>query len=58
LALAHSNPDAVAAALRSGDPPVVVRISEGQLILDPRTVPQEADSLVLHALTTAWGRVP
>jgi L-seryl-tRNA(Ser) seleniumtransferase len=57
LALAHPVPDAVAAALRSGDPPVVVRISEGQLILDPRTVPQEADSLLLQALTAAWGRV-
>jgi L-seryl-tRNA(Ser) seleniumtransferase len=57
LALAHPAPDAVAAALRAGDPPVVVRISEGQLLLDPRTVPPEADGLLLRALMVAWGKV-
>jgi L-seryl-tRNA(Ser) seleniumtransferase len=57
LALAHSAPDAVAAALRAGDPPVVVRISEGQLLLDPRTVPPDADGLLLRALIVAWGKV-
>jgi hypothetical protein len=31
-----------------------VRISEGQLILDPRTVPPDADALLLHALISAW----
>jgi L-seryl-tRNA(Ser) seleniumtransferase len=54
LALAHPFPDALAAALRVGDPPVLVRISEGQLILDPRTVPAEADGLLLSALVKAW----
>jgi L-seryl-tRNA(Ser) seleniumtransferase len=57
LALAHPAPDALAAALRAGDPTVVVRISEGQLILDPRTVPPEADRLLLGALVSAWGKL-
>jgi len=56
LALAHPSPDALAAALRAGDPPVLVRISEEQLILDPRTVPEEADGLLLRALVRAWNK--
>ncbi len=31
-------PDDVAAALRAGDPPVVGRISQGRVLLDPRTL--------------------
>jgi L-seryl-tRNA(Ser) seleniumtransferase len=54
LALMHPTADRMAAALRSHDPPVIVRISEGQLILDPRTVPPDADALLLHALISAW----
>jgi L-seryl-tRNA(Ser) seleniumtransferase len=57
LSLTHPAPDVLAAALRSGDPAVVVRINEGQLILDPRTVPPEADGLLLYALMSAWGKV-
>jgi L-seryl-tRNA(Ser) seleniumtransferase len=56
LALTHPSPNALAAALRSGDPPVIARISEGQLILDPRTVPPEADGLLLRALAAAWSK--
>jgi len=56
LALAHPSPDVLAAALRLGDPPVIVRISERQLILDPRTVPAQADDLLLHALAVAWSK--
>ena len=33
--------DALAARLRAGDPPVVGRISEGRLLLDPRTLTDE-----------------
>jgi len=47
LALAAADPDALAAVLRAGDPPVVARIEEGRLVLDPRTVlPEEADTLL------------
>jgi len=30
--------DALAAALRAGDPPVVARIEDGRVLLDPRTL--------------------
>ena len=33
--------DALALALRRGDPPVIARISEGRLVLDPRTLTDE-----------------
>ncbi|MBI4339830.1 MAG: L-seryl-tRNA(Sec) selenium transferase [Chloroflexi bacterium] len=39
--------DALAARLRSGDPPVIARIAEGQVVLDPRTLlPGEDAALV------------
>jgi L-seryl-tRNA(Ser) seleniumtransferase len=57
LALAHPSPNALAAALRLGDPPLVARISERQLLLDPRTVPPEADPILLRALLAAWSKV-
>ena len=41
IALAAPAPDALAAALRRGDPPVVGRILDEQLLLDPRTVAPE-----------------
>jgi L-seryl-tRNA(Ser) seleniumtransferase len=31
-------PDALQARLRAGDPPVIARIHEGALVLDPRTI--------------------
>ncbi|HEY7073996.1 MAG TPA: L-seryl-tRNA(Sec) selenium transferase [Solirubrobacteraceae bacterium] len=34
-------PEALAAPLRAGDPPVVGRIAEGRLLLDPRTLAEE-----------------
>ena len=34
--------DALAAELRSGEPPVIARISDGRILLDPRTI-EEAD---------------
>jgi L-seryl-tRNA(Ser) seleniumtransferase len=47
--------DAAAAALRRGEPPVLVRISEGALLLDPRTMTdadgQAAAGAVLAALS-------
>ncbi len=54
LALATTAPDTLATALRVGDPPVVGRIAEGQLLLDPRTVPPESDRDLLQAVTAAW----
>ncbi len=36
--VSSSDPVAVAAALRTGDPPVVARIHDGRVLLDPRTL--------------------
>ena len=55
VALAHPDPDALAAALRRGDPPVVARIAEGRVLLDPRTTPPAEDDALLAAVVAAWG---
>jgi len=54
LALASPDADALSAALRRADPPVVGRISDGRLWLDPRTVMPDADVALLEAVTAAW----
>jgi L-seryl-tRNA(Ser) seleniumtransferase len=47
LALPPGDADALAARLRRGDPPVVGRIEDGRVVLDPRTVmPGEDEELV------------
>jgi len=43
-------PDAQAAALRAGDPPVVGRIQDDRVLLDPRTMTDEDVDLVAGAL--------
>jgi L-seryl-tRNA(Ser) seleniumtransferase len=55
-AVAAPAPDALAAALRRGDPPVVGRILDEQLLLDLRTVPPAMDELLLRAVQAAWER--
>jgi L-seryl-tRNA(Ser) seleniumtransferase len=46
VALAADSPDAVAARLRAGEPPVIARIEDGRLVLDPRTVlPEQEEAL-------------
>ena len=50
VALAVSSPDAFAAALRQGQPPVVGRIVEDQLLLDMRTVQPDEDQLLVDAV--------
>jgi L-seryl-tRNA(Ser) seleniumtransferase len=57
LALTHPAPDRLAEALRQGQPPVVGRIAEERLILDPRTVPLEADAALVGAVEAAWQRI-
>jgi L-seryl-tRNA(Ser) seleniumtransferase len=47
LAIATAQPDAIAARLRAGDPPVLTRVQDGRLLVDARTVlPDEGDALV------------
>lgn len=42
--------------LRDGEPPIVARISDDRLILDPRTVFEEEFPLIAEALAKALGR--
>ncbi len=53
LAVTHPAPHALALALRRGAPPIVGRIAEDRLILDPRTVPPEMDEALVRAVAAA-----
>ena len=46
-------PQRVAAALRSGEPPIIVRVADDAVLVDLRTVPQEDDALVRDRLVAA-----
>jgi L-seryl-tRNA(Ser) seleniumtransferase len=48
-----SGPDALARALRAGSPPVVVRVGEGRVLIDLRTVLPEDEGLLLTAVVAA-----
>jgi L-seryl-tRNA(Ser) seleniumtransferase len=57
LAVTVSRPHELAAALRTGQPPVVARIAGQAVLLDPRTVLPEDDEVVLDALGRALDSV-
>jgi len=42
-------PTALAAALRQGEPPVIVRIADGRVVLDPRTIAAEDEAALVDA---------
>ena len=50
LALQAPAPDQLAATLREGNPPIVARIEEDRLVLDPRTVLPEDERALLDQL--------
>ena len=50
LTLPDHSPDWLALRLRRGSPPIIARILQGQVVLDPRTLPEDADDLVSAAL--------
>jgi L-seryl-tRNA(Ser) seleniumtransferase len=52
VALDAASPDALAAALRAGEPAVVGRIEGGRLLLDPRTLADDE----LERVAAAVGR--
>jgi L-seryl-tRNA(Ser) seleniumtransferase len=56
LALPPGNADEVAARLRRADPPVVARIEEDRVVLDPRTVMPGEDAGVIAAVRAALAR--
>lgn len=45
-----ASPDELAARLRRNDPPVVARIEDGRLVLDPRTVQANEEKALLSAV--------
>ncbi len=53
VALSAASPDAVAARLRAGDPPVITRIEDGRLVLDPRTVLPEQEATLYQLVGEA-----
>jgi len=53
VAIPHPAPQEVEARLREGDPPVMVRIQAGALLLDPRTLWDDEVDLVVSALRAA-----
>jgi L-seryl-tRNA(Ser) seleniumtransferase len=46
-------PDGLALRLRLGTPPVVARVADNRVLLDPRTLPEEALPLVARAVQSA-----
>ena len=50
IAAAGRSPEALASRLRAAAPPLVARIADDALFLDPRTVPPEQDDVVRDAL--------
>jgi L-seryl-tRNA(Ser) seleniumtransferase len=54
VAVTHPGLDGVAAALRASQPPVIGRIGDGRLLLDPRTVlPGQEEDLLRAVVETA-----
>jgi L-seryl-tRNA(Ser) seleniumtransferase len=53
VALAIESPDTVAARLRAGDPPIITRIEDDRLVLDPRTVLPEQEATLLSLVGQA-----
>jgi L-seryl-tRNA(Ser) seleniumtransferase len=53
VALPDPAPDALAAALRAGDPPLIGRIEDGRLLLDPRTLADGEVELAARAVAVA-----
>lgn len=49
----HDAAERLARRLRLGDAPVIGRIREGQVLLDPRTVPAEQDAALVRAVSDA-----
>jgi len=53
LAIPAADPDALLARLRRADPPVIGRIEDGRVLLDPRTVLPGEDDAVVRAVAAA-----
>ena len=56
VALDSEDAEALAQALRSGEPPLIARINEGRVVLDPRTLEEEEIELSASAARAALAR--
>jgi L-seryl-tRNA(Ser) seleniumtransferase len=56
LALPAAHPDQLAVALRNADPPVISRIEDDRLVLDPRTVLPEEEQALLQNVVSALAK--
>ncbi len=50
-------PEAFAARLRAGSPPVLARVNAGRCLVDPRAVPPESDAALAAAIRAAGERL-
>jgi L-seryl-tRNA(Ser) seleniumtransferase len=50
---AQIEPTQIAARLRAGQPPVIARIHDGRLVLDPRTLTEDEVDVVAAAVRGA-----
>jgi L-seryl-tRNA(Ser) seleniumtransferase len=55
VALDVPDPDALASTLRTGDPPVIARVNEGRVLLDPRTLSEDEPEIVIGAVRHGLG---
>jgi L-seryl-tRNA(Ser) seleniumtransferase len=51
--IAGADPASISASLRAGDPPVLARIHDGRVLLDPRTLGDDEVELVVTAARRA-----
>lgn len=58
VAVGHTSPDRLAGQLRRNTPPIIGRIGEGRLLLDPRTVMPEEEQSVLDGLLSCLLEAP
>ncbi len=49
----HPTPDTLVARLRGGEPPVIARIADGRVVLDPRTIFPDQIHPVARAVAAA-----
>ena len=53
VAAAHARPDELHARLRTGDPPIVARVQEDAVLLDPRTIAEVEIDFVVRGVVAA-----
>jgi L-seryl-tRNA(Ser) seleniumtransferase len=56
VALAGENPEALVGSLRDGTPPLIARIHDGRVLLDPRTLTDDEVEPAIMTVRRALGR--